>query len=205
MATEITTHDASSKESKFLRRFHVENYEMLTWTIVFGIIGALLVTFLMLIPFPYVMVTLFKFGLVLPLAFIALVGAIRGPIAGMLSGYLGMLLYDLVASGAFVGFTLPAASYGVLGFIVGLGVYDFENGRSLGKLSILATVGLLFTSLLILLLALTIQDYAVLAAIGFVFLPLLTTGLPSVIILTPVLARIWFMIMNRFLPQYMPT
>jgi hypothetical protein len=88
-------------------------------------------------------------------------------------------------------------AYGVLGFIVGLAFYDFSNGRSLGKLSILATTGLVFTGLLLVVIGMFVEGTAVLAGIGFILLPLLTTGMPSVILITPVLARIWLEIEQR--------
>jgi len=140
---------------------------------------------------PYTMVSLFKFGLSPALAIIALIGGIRGPLAGFLTGYLGVLAHDLLFFNTVVTYTLPALSYGVLGLIVGIASYDFSNGRSLGKLSILSAIGLVFTALLLVVFGLLVEQTAVLAGIGFVMLPLLTTGLPSVILLTPILARFW--------------
>jgi hypothetical protein len=140
---------------------------------------------------PYTMVSLFKFGLLPALAIIALVGAIRGPFAGILTGYLGIITYNLFVYNALVILTLPALAYGILGFIVGLASYDFSNGKSLGKLSVLSAIGLVFTALVLVVIGMFVEQNSILAALGFVMLPLLTTGLPSVILITPILARIW--------------
>ncbi|MBD3405812.1 MAG: hypothetical protein GF411_06745 [Candidatus Lokiarchaeota archaeon] len=204
MSETQTKQNEETSDSPFIERFHIESIEMLSLTILFGLIGSILVFLLTLIPFPYQTISLFKLGFVFSLALIAVIGSIRGPIAGFLSGYLGLILNDFFIAGTIVGLTLPAASYGVLGFIVGLGVYDFEKGKSLAKLSIMSAIGLVFTLLLILLLALSLQSYSLLAAIGFVILPIVTTGFPSVILLPPILARLWLLFMNRFLPDFAP-
>ena len=83
-------------------------------------------------------------------------------------------------------------AFGVLGFIVGIASYDFSNGRSLAKLSVLSTIGFVFTVLLVVVIGITIEEYSVLAAIAFNMLPLLTTGIPTLIFVTPVIARLWF-------------
>jgi uncharacterized membrane protein len=150
---------------------------------------------------PYVMFSLFKVGLLPALAVIAAVGAIRGPLAGLLTGYLGVLLFDLVFYGVIVTFTLPALAYGTLGFVVGLASYDLSNGRSLVKLSVLSMVGMIFTVLIVVAIGITIEGYATLVAIGFVMLPIITMGLPSVFIITPLFARVWHLLMSKFFPS----
>jgi|GEM_PF-6501956 len=156
---------------------------------------------LLRLPQPYKMISIIKLGLVPALAVIAVVGAIRGPIAGFVSGFVGTFMYDLVIRGTIVTMGLTPASYGILGFVVGLASYSFENGRSLLKLSILSAVGLVLAVLVIVLMGLTVEGYATLVAIAYVLLPLLTTGLPSVLFLTPLFARLWFEFAKRFVPS----
>jgi len=180
-----------------LEKLRLDHWTVSLVTIIFGLVGAGVFALVNSINMPYIMVSLFKLGLVPSLAIIAVVGGIRGPIAGLLTGYLGVVTYDLLIYGAIVMLTLPALAYGFLGFIVGLASYDFSNGRSLGKMSILSAVGLIFTGLLLVVIGMFVEQTAVLAGIGFVLLPLLTTGLPSVILITPVLARIWLDIEQR--------
>jgi hypothetical protein len=184
--TQVDKHGMALSE-----KLRIQNLTMAFITIIFGLVGASFFTIIYAIPMPYTMVSLFKFGLSPALAIIALIGGIRGPLAGFLTGYLGIITYDLLFFNTVVTFTLPAFSYGILGLIVGIVSYDFSKGRSLGKLSLLSAVGLVFTALLLVVFGISIEQTAVLAGIGFVMLPLLTTGLPSVILITPILARLW--------------
>ncbi|MHA1246101.1 MAG: ECF transporter S component [Candidatus Thorarchaeota archaeon] len=184
-----------------LKILHLNGAYVAVLTVVYGLLGALIVMALLWLPQPYKMISIIKLGLVPALAVIAVVGAIRGPIAGFVSGFVGTFMYDLVIRGTIVTMGLTAASYGILGFVVGLASYSFENGRSLLKLSILSAVGLVLAVLVIVLTGLTVEGYATLVAIAYVLLPLLTTGLPSVLFLTPLFARLWFEFVKRFIPS----
>ncbi|MFW9768342.1 MAG: hypothetical protein ACFFF9_11415 [Candidatus Thorarchaeota archaeon] len=166
-------------------------------TILFGLVGAGIIALVHAIPMPYTMVSLLKFGLAPSLTIIAFVGAIRGPLAGLVAGYLGIISHDLFVYGEVVGMTLPAMAYGILGLIVGLASYDFSNGRSLGKLSGISAIGLIFTGVLLAIIGIFVEQNAILVVLGFVMLPLLTTGLPSVILITPILARLWLTTTQR--------
>lgn len=174
-----------------LEKLRMDHWTATLITIIFGLAGAGVFAIVNAIDMPYTMISLFKFGLVPSLAIIALVGAVRGPVAGFLTGYLGVVTHDLLFFNAIVTLTLPALAYGVLGLVAGLASYDFSSGRSLGKLSILSLVGLVFTGLLLVVIGLFVEQTSVLAGLGFVMLPLLTTGIPSVVLITPILARLW--------------
>ncbi len=195
--TDGTEVDTTETKSGLVERLRVSNLKTAIVTTIFGTAGAILFVIIYSIPMPYTMVSLIKFGLSPALAIIAVVGAIRGPLAGFLSGYLGIVLYDLLFFNTVVSMTLPAISYGVLGLIVGIASYDLENGRSLIKLSILSAIGLVFTALLAVVFGLFIDNHSVLLELGFVMLPLFTVGLPSVALITPILARIWQIISTR--------
>ncbi|MHA2425735.1 MAG: hypothetical protein ACXAEF_13170 [Candidatus Thorarchaeota archaeon] len=175
-------------------KLRIQHWTAALTTIIIGLVGAGVFALINAIPMPFTMVSLVKFGLVPALAIIGFVGGMRGPIAGFLTGYFGVISYDLMVYNVVVTLTLPAFAYGVLGLIVGLATYDFSNGRSLGKLSILSTVGLVFAALLLVVFGLFVEQTSALAGIGFVMLPLLTTGLPSVILITPILARLWLIV-----------
>jgi len=179
------------------KRLRVGDPKSAIITIVFGVVGAGLFMLIYSIPMPYTMVSLIKFGLSPALAIIAVVGAIRGPLAGFLSGYLGLIMYDLVFSLTIVSMTLPALSYGVLGLIVGLAAYDFTKGRSLAKLSLMSAIGLVFTALIAVVFGLFVDNHSVLLELGFILLPLFTVGLPSVILFTPIYARLWQVFSSR--------
>jgi hypothetical protein len=188
---EETTETEEITKTSVLEKFQIQSKRMFIWTVIYAIIGALLYVAISLIPIPFTMVSILKFGLLPAITIIALVGAIRGPFAGLLAGYLGEVLYGLLVYNVIVTSTLPALAMGLLGFVVGLATYDFTNGRSLVKLSILSVVGFLFTILLSTVIGLTVEGYATMAAIAFSMLPLLTMGIPTALFLTPVLARIW--------------
>ena len=182
-------------------RLHIQTSTEFLMTIVTALLGVAFYVLMMWIPWPFIMVDLFMLGLLPSIAVIAVVGAIRGPIAGFLAGYLGEIVYGFLAYGVIVTSTLPALAYGVLGLIVGLAKYDFTNGRSLAKLAILSTVGFVFTALLATVFGLMVEGAATLAVIGFVMLPLITLGLPTAFFLTPVLARTWYAFMSVALPS----
>lgn len=175
--------------------------DAIVWTLIYTLVGIVLFILVSQIPAPYIMVGLFPFGLLPALAIIPAMGAIRGPIAGFLTGYLGTVLFDFLIYGAVVTMTLPALGYGLLGFIVGLATYDLSNGRSLIKLTILSFVGFVFTLLIIVAAGLVVESYATLVALGFVMLPLLTSGLPTVLLLTPVYGRVYHLVMHSVIPR----
>ncbi|MHA1928050.1 MAG: hypothetical protein ACTSV2_05645 [Candidatus Thorarchaeota archaeon] len=183
--------------SSLKAKFQMVDGQMALWTIIYSILGALLYVGISLVPMPFVMVNILKFGLLPAVVVIALVGAIRGPIAGFIAGYLGEVLYGILVYNHIVTLTLPAMAFGVLGFIAGFATYDFANGRSLAKLSVLSAIGFVFTVLLVVVIGITIEDYSILAAIAFNMLPLLTTGLPTLIFVTPVIARIWLELVTK--------
>ncbi|MFW9788033.1 MAG: hypothetical protein ACFFE2_13420 [Candidatus Thorarchaeota archaeon] len=186
--------DENDERTTIREGFRVQHWTVALVTVIFGLGGAGIFALVNSINMPFKMFTLIKLGLVPSLAIIAVVGGIRGPLAGFLAGYLGMITYDLLLYNTVVILTLPAMAYGVLGFVVGLASYDFSKGRSLGKLSILSAIGLVFTALLLVVIGLFVEQTSALAGIGFILLPLLTTGLPSVILITPILARVWLVL-----------
>jgi energy-coupling factor transport system substrate-specific component len=193
-----------STNTSILERFQIQDGKMALWTVLYSLLGVIVYVTLSLIPMPYLMVSLFKLGLLPALAVIGVVGAIRGPIAGFITGYLGEVVYGLVSHGVVVAMTLPALAYGVMGFVVGLASYDLANGRSLAKLSVLSLVGYVFTVLLVIVVGIVVTDYSIMAALAFQLLPLLTLGIPTVILLTPVFARTWHLFVGRFLPSALP-
>jgi uncharacterized membrane protein len=194
--TETTPEPETVQEDKIsmgsiLEIFQIQSTNMILWTIISAIIGTVLYVGVALIPMPYIADDLMLFGFLPALVIIALVGAIRGPIAGFLVGYLGEVLYGLLAYNVIVTMTLPAMAFGILGFFVGLTTYDFTNGKSLLKLSIFSVVGFIFTVLFGLVIGLTIEVLSFDAALLYVTLPMLTMGIPTLLFLTPVVARIW--------------
>jgi len=188
-------------KARVMEKFHIQSTEMLLWTLLYSLLGVIIYVAVSGVAMPYIIVDMFTFGLAPALAIIALAGAIRGPLAGFLTGYLGTLLSGILFYGVVATMTLPSAAFGVLGFIVGLATYDLANGRSLIKLSILSAIGFIFTVLLLVVIGLVVEEYATLVAMGFVLLPELTLGLPSVLLLTPVLGRLWHAFMLKFKPE----
>lgn len=191
MSDEIKIETRENILQKLIILFQIQNPKAILITLVFSLVSAGLYVLIALIPMPYYVISLFAFGLAPALAIIAVVGAIRGPIAGMITGYFGTFFYNFIYYSAIVSVTLPNLAYGVLGFIVGLLSYDLSNGHSLMKLSILSAVGLVVTTLLTLVIGLTVEKITIIVEIGFIVLPLLTIGIPSVILLTPLYARLW--------------
>ena len=189
---------AESKPKKSVsEQLYMQDGRNLLWTLVVGLIGTGVFILLSMTPTPYTMVGLFKFGIAPAVTIIGVVAAFRGPVAGFLTGYLGVVLYDLVVRGVVVTMTLPAVGYGIMGLVVGLATYDLTNGRSLAKLSVLSAVGFVFTVLIVVAVGLTVESLATLVVLGFVMLPLITVGLPSVLLLTPVFARVCYAIESK--------
>lgn len=199
--TETITEEEVGEKSSILEKFKIQSKEMFIWTLFYSLLGIGVFVLLSLIPEPFIMISLFKFGFIPALAIIAVVGAIRGPLAGFLTGYLGTIVYDFLIYRAIVTMTLPAFAYGVLGFVVGLASYDLSNGRSLIKLSIISAIGFIFTVLLIVILGLYVESYATLVVLGFVMLPLMTMGLPTLILLAPLLGRSWYLVQSKITPS----
>jgi len=175
----------------FTEKLQIQSSNAILLTLIASFLGATIYLGIEMIPMPYLAVSLFTFGLAPSLSVIAAVGAIRGPIAGLLTGYIGGLLVDIILNGEIFALTVSGLALGVMGFIVGFANYDFTKGRSLAKLSALSAVGLIFAILLTVLIGLFVEQLATLVVIGFQLLPLLTLGLPTVIVLTPLFARFW--------------
>jgi energy-coupling factor transport system substrate-specific component len=184
-------------ETSMKEKLGIQDTNAIIWTLLAALIGSGLYLIADLIPMPYLAVSLFSFGLAPALAIIALVGAIRGPIAGFLTGYIGELIVAMFLTGGIVSFTLYGVAFGALGLVSGIPSYDFTSGRSLAKLSILSVIGLVFTALITVIIGLFVEHVATLVAIGFQLLSLLTIGLPTVILLTPLFARFWEIIRVR--------
>ena len=197
MAQEAEVH-LEQKEKRSVSRFlQVQDRKALLWTLISVVLGAVFFVVLSIPPEPYVMVDLFRFGLWPALAVISTVGAIRGPLAGLLTGYLGALLYSLLFFGTVVTASLNPLAFGVMGFVVGLLRYDFGNGRSLARLSVMSVIGFVFTILVTIVVGLTVEAYSDLVALGFVLLPLLTVGVPTVFLLTPLFSWVWQSLASR--------
>lgn len=189
MTEEVTPESTETPSEPKTRR--IKRPENVLRTILVSIIAALLFLVLDVIQWPYTAIGLFRLGLAPALAVVASIGAVRGPLAGFLTGYIGKILSDFVLSGAIVAFTLYGLAIGFLGLVVGLASYDLTSGRSLVKMSVLSAIGLVFTALLTVVFGLFVEGIASIVSIGFQLLPMLTVGMPTVILLTPLFARIW--------------
>ncbi|MFX0138415.1 MAG: ECF transporter S component [Candidatus Hodarchaeota archaeon] len=174
-----------------LDKFQLKNSEESIRTIFHSLLGIGIYLLIAVIPKSYIVIGLFKLGIAPALAVIAVVGSIKGPIAGFLTGYLGTLFYDLSLYSTIVNYTLPYLAYGLMGFIVGLARYNPKDGRSLAKLSFISTGSFILAILLITVIGLTIEQLPILIVMGFVLLPLITVGIPSVFLFTPLYARFW--------------
>ncbi|MHA2192460.1 MAG: hypothetical protein ACXAAR_03420 [Candidatus Thorarchaeota archaeon] len=146
MTEEVTTESSETETPVESKTSRIKRPENVLRTILFSIIGALLFLVLDVVQWPYTSIDLFKLGFAPALALVASVGAVRGPLTGFLTGYIGKLLSDIVLSGGLVAFTLYGFAFGVLGLIVGIASYDLAKGRSLIKLSIMSAIGLIFSS-----------------------------------------------------------
>lgn len=183
-----------------LKKLQIESGESFVWTIVFSFMGVVAFILVSLLPRPDLAMGMLEFGLIPTLSVIAVVGAIRGPLAGFLTGFFGDVVFNLARYGIVADGGLLAVAYGVLGLVVGLASYDLAKGRSLGKLSVLSAIGFAFTLLLVTVFDIAVGGVSPLAVIGFVTLPLVTMGLPTVILLTPVLAWLYNSFMSAVIP-----
>jgi len=187
---------------KFLsEKFQINSAKSFLITILYSFITIGLYLLFSLIPQLYTVVGLFRFGLILPLVLIPTIGAIRGPLAGFITGYIGTLLTDLVLYRVVLVFTIPYIPFGLLGFIVGFANYQLNNGKSLVKLAIFSTLTFLLSILLSTAISLTLQNVSLLVVVAFATLPLLTMGLPSIFLLTPLYCRLWYIIAYNAYPS----
>ncbi len=191
MSEEVSIESAEISKQSLAEKLQFQSSEAASRTLAISIIGAFFFLIFESIPWPYSAMGLFPLGFIPSLALVASVGAMRGSLAGFLTGYLGTLVFDLVQNGALIAFTLYGVAIGALGLIVGMASYNLPTGRSLGKLSIMSLIGLVFTALLTVVFGLFVEGLASLVAIAFQLIPLLTKGIPTVVLLTPLIARLW--------------
>ena len=201
MSEETVIETGQVKKKSVLEKFQIQTPEMIIVTLAVAFVGAIIYILLEMIPIPFAVFGLFKFGLAPALVVITVVGAIRGPIAGLLTGYLGILLYDIIINGVIAAFTLYGLAFGIMGFVVGLVKYDMTSGRSLGKMSILSMIGLVFSVLLYAVFGILVEGVPILVVMLWQLITPLTMGIPSVALLTPLFARIWHIFMARFMPN----
>ena len=188
-----------SKEN-LLKKFQIQSLKDVLITVLYSLTAIVCYLLLSLLPQPFTMVGLLKFGIIPTLAIIPMLGAIRGPLAGLVTGYLGPLLADLIFNQTVLAFTTPYLLFGILGFLVGLARYQLKNGKSLAKLAILSTLAFFLSVILLTVIALTIQQTSLLVVLGYVTLPHLTMGIPSVFLLTPLYSRLWHFVSNNAYP-----
>ena len=200
-ASETEVESSETPSTPIREKLGIQSRNEIMSVIIVAVVGAILYLILEMVPMPYLGVSIIPLGLVPSLALVASIGAIRGPVAGLLTGYIGVLLSNLILNGAIAALTLYGFAIGVLGFIVGIGKYDITNGRSLVKLSLMSAIGLGFTALLTAVIGIFVEGVATLAVIAFQLLPILSLGLPSVILLTPLFARLWCWFVERFTPS----
>jgi hypothetical protein len=114
-----------------------------------------------------------------------------------LTGFLGTVAFDFLTTGTLLIYALPAMAYGVMGLVTGLAGYDFTNGRSLVRLSLLSALGMILTALLIVTIESTSVVYLTMTDVISALFPQLTVGIPTVFILTPIYAGVWHYVSNR--------
>ena len=191
MLDETINDNGESSDTSMKEKLHIHDTDAIVWTLLAALVGAGIYLLTKVIPLPYLAIGLLPLGLAPALAVVAAMGAIRGPIAGFLTGYIGELIVNIFSTGGIVTFTLYGIAFGALGLVSGIPSYDFTSGRSLAKMSVVSVVGLIFTALLTAVIGLFVEQVATLVAIGFQLLPLLTVGLPTVILLTPLFVKLW--------------
>lgn len=184
-----------------LEKLQIQSSKALLITLLYSGIAIVIFLLMSLIPQPFIMNGLFKFGLILPLALIPTIAAIRGPLAGFITGYIGTFLFDLVVYRVILLVTIPYLPYGLLGFLIGLANYEINNGKSLAKLAIISTLVFLLSVLLLTIIGLTMQGISILVFLGFVVLPLLSMGIPSIFLLTPLYSRLWHILAYNVYPS----
>ena len=184
-----------------LEKLQIQSSKALLITLLYSSIAIVIFLLMSLIPQPFIMNGLFKFGLILPLALIPTIAAIRGPLAGFITGYIGTFLFDLVVYRVILLVTIPYLPYGLLGLLIGLANYQINNGKSLAKLAIISTLVFLLSVLLLTIIGLTMQGISILVLLGFVVLPLLGMGIPSIFLLTPLYSRLWHILAYNAYPS----
>jgi uncharacterized membrane protein len=184
-----------------LEKLQIQSSKALLITLLYSSIAIVIFLLMSLIPQPFIMNGLFKFGLILPLALIPTIAAIRGPLAGFITGYIGTFLFDLVVYRVILLVTIPYLPYGLLGLLIGLANYQINNGKSLAKLAIISTLVFLLSVLLLTIIGLTMQGISILEFLGFVVLPLLSMGIPSIFLLTPLYSRLWHILAYNAYPS----
>ncbi|MHA1905254.1 MAG: hypothetical protein ACXADL_16915 [Candidatus Thorarchaeota archaeon] len=148
-------------------------------------------------PKPQIAVSFLVFGVVPAWPVITTAGAYGKSSVGFLTGFLGTIAFDLITTGTVLIYLLPAIAYGIMGLITGFAKYDFTNAYSLLKLALMSMLGMIFSAILIVGIESTTLAYTTLTDFVNGLFPLLTIGIPSVFVLTPIYAVVWYYISRR--------
>ncbi len=187
-----------SARAEVLRRLHCQGTGEAAWTMSAAVVGAILYVAISMVEMPYQVVFLFKLEWLPALALIAGLGAIRGSAAGFFAGYAGSLAHGMIAYGHVAPWTLPSAAIGAIGLVTGAAEYDFSSSMSRVKLSLVALTGLMFAVLLTTAVDLFVYETSAIAVLGFYTVPTLSAGIPSVTVLTPLVAGVWQVAYDRW-------
>jgi len=68
-------------------------------------------------------------------------------------------------------------------------------------MSIFSVIGFILTVVIVGISGIIFEEISTLVETAFVLLPLLTVGIPSVILLTPLFARLWHIIISKISPN----
>ena len=112
--TSEDTKTSIEPEKSILEITYLQNAREIVLTLLCVAFGISFFLGLSLIQMPFIMISFFALGLAPAYAVIAVSGAIRGPIAGFLVGFLGKLFTDLFLFQIIPIMGLPALAYGVL-------------------------------------------------------------------------------------------
>ncbi|NVM52275.1 MAG: ECF transporter S component [Candidatus Helarchaeota archaeon] len=157
---------------------------------IFAYLG--LETLLVILGHPHQMYIVVYVAIFPAIAIPMVMGAKYGPIVGLLTGFGGKLLADLILYGGV--WILWPIGFGLMGFITGLTYNNYylgkySKGSSLFRLSLLALLAAVVGTLVPTMLSIFTEELGLFLPLVFYFLPLFFTAIFNGMIFTPIIAR----------------
>jgi hypothetical protein len=140
-------------------------------------------------------------GLYLSLIVIILVAAFHGPLAGLSVGFIGHLGSEILFTHQIVAMGMVGLSFGILGLIVGIPRYTynegFANGKNLGKMMLFTLIGYLLMTMFYLAILIVVVKQSFNATLLYNFAPYFSITILTLFLFAPIFVRVFEMVIDE--------
>lgn len=183
-----------NRKSKVLNFLRVQTPDHRRWLLEGIILGFILYLIFSFFKLPKLILGgMLTIQIDLAIIIIPIVAAFTGPLGGLIVGFLGSLVSDIIISHQIIAMGGIYLALGIFGFIVGIPEYhldNFSDGRKLAKYVLFVLIGWFLLVILYLVSLLVIANQSFEGTLLYNFLPFFSVSMISVLFVSPALVRI---------------